>query len=168
MTAIEITNGRPESGGYKVDVLRGGHNGRVSSEWFSRPDDEKFLSLSDLYASVKGRTALALHTAWHKRLEPLPLIVPENFAFHTSLQKLVLNQNKRANGIPKILNCHNNLRSVRFRVLGLARVGFRPRQGERVAVVSPTIRPFQRGQGRHPPRPEGIWRTIVHLGVAGP
>jgi len=55
MTAIEITNGRPESGGYKVDVCRGGHNGRVSSEWFSRPDDEKYLSLSDLYASVKGR-----------------------------------------------------------------------------------------------------------------
>ncbi len=55
MTAIEITNGRPESGGYKVDVSRGGHNGRVSSEWFSRPDDEKYLSLSDLYASVKGR-----------------------------------------------------------------------------------------------------------------
>ncbi|WP_299740958.1 DUF932 domain-containing protein [uncultured Roseobacter sp.] len=56
MTAIEITNGRPESGGYKVDVSRGGHNGRVSSEWFSRPDDEKYLSLSDLYASVQGRT----------------------------------------------------------------------------------------------------------------
>ena len=55
MTAIEITNGRPESGGYKVDVSRGGHNGRVSSEWFSRPDDEKYLSLSDLYASVKAR-----------------------------------------------------------------------------------------------------------------
>ncbi|MEM9369669.1 MAG: DUF932 domain-containing protein [Pseudomonadota bacterium] len=55
MTAREIMNGRPESGGYKVDVSRGGHNGRVSSEWFSRPDDEKYLSLSDLYASVKGR-----------------------------------------------------------------------------------------------------------------
>jgi len=55
MTATEITNGRPESGGYKVDVSRGGHNGRVSSEWFSRPDDEKYLSLSELYASVKGR-----------------------------------------------------------------------------------------------------------------
>lgn len=56
MTAIEIMNGRPASGGYKVDVSRGGHDGRVSSEWFSRPDDEKYLSLSDLYASVKGRT----------------------------------------------------------------------------------------------------------------
>ncbi|WP_171173672.1 DUF932 domain-containing protein [Ruegeria sp. HKCCD8929] len=55
MTTIEIMNGRPESGGYKVDVSRGGHDGRVSSEWFSRPDDEKYLSLSDLYASVKGR-----------------------------------------------------------------------------------------------------------------
>ncbi|VVT24574.1 DUF932 domain-containing protein [Rhizobium sp. EC-SD404] len=55
MTAIEIMNGRPESGGYKVDASRGGHNGRVSSEWFSRPDDEKYLSLADLYASIKGR-----------------------------------------------------------------------------------------------------------------
>ncbi|MBL4793083.1 MAG: DUF932 domain-containing protein [Citromicrobium sp.] len=55
MTAIEIMNGRAKSGGYKVDVSRGGHDGRVSSEWFSRPDDEKYLSLSDLYASVKGR-----------------------------------------------------------------------------------------------------------------
>ncbi len=55
MTTIEIIKGRPESGGYKVDVSRGGHNGRVSSEWFARPDDERYLSLSDLYASVKGR-----------------------------------------------------------------------------------------------------------------
>ena len=55
MTAIEIMDARPESGRYKVDVSRGGHNGRVSSEWFSRPEDEKYLSLSDLYASVKGR-----------------------------------------------------------------------------------------------------------------
>ncbi|GMN13053.1 MULTISPECIES: DUF932 domain-containing protein [Alphaproteobacteria] len=55
MTAIEIMNGRPESDGYKVDVSRGGHDGRVSSEWFSRPDDEKYLSLSELCASVKGR-----------------------------------------------------------------------------------------------------------------
>ena len=39
---------RDASGGYKVDVSRGGHDGRVSSEWFSRPDDEKLLSLSDL------------------------------------------------------------------------------------------------------------------------
>ena len=43
------------SGGYKVDVSRGTNVDRVSSEWFSRPDDERYLSLDDLFASVKGR-----------------------------------------------------------------------------------------------------------------
>jgi len=47
---------RDVSGGYKVDVSRGSHNGRVSSEWFSRPDDERFLSLNDLARSVRGRS----------------------------------------------------------------------------------------------------------------
>ncbi len=56
MTEVEMLAGRRDvGGGYKVDVSRGSHMGRVSSEWFSRPDDEKYLSLSDLYASVKGR-----------------------------------------------------------------------------------------------------------------
>ncbi|QBF31850.1 DUF932 domain-containing protein [Thalassococcus sp. S3] len=87
MTAIEIMNGRPESGGYKVDVSRGGHNGRVSSEWFSRPDDEKFLSLSELYASVKGRAArsrtrtlesAAIRVEAHRDdPEKLALVLPE-------------------------------------------------------------------------------------------
>jgi len=40
---------------YRVDVSRGHHDGRVSSEWFSRPDDERFLSLPDLYAMVRSR-----------------------------------------------------------------------------------------------------------------
>ena len=44
------------AGGYKVDVSRGERNGRVSSEWFNRPDDERYLSLDDLWASVKGRS----------------------------------------------------------------------------------------------------------------
>ncbi|MFC3443858.1 DUF932 domain-containing protein [Sphingobium rhizovicinum] len=43
------------SGAYRVDISRGHNVGRVSSEWFSRPDDEKFLSLDDLYASVRRR-----------------------------------------------------------------------------------------------------------------
>ncbi len=43
-------------GGYKVDVSRGERIGRVSSEWFNRPDDERYLSLDDLWASVKGRS----------------------------------------------------------------------------------------------------------------
>lgn len=55
MTVTEIMTGRPESGGYKVNVSRGERVGRVSSEWFSRPDDERYLSLDDLFASVKGR-----------------------------------------------------------------------------------------------------------------
>jgi hypothetical protein len=45
-----------KTGGYKVDVSRGERNGRVSSEWFNRPDDERYLSLDDLWASVKGRS----------------------------------------------------------------------------------------------------------------
>jgi hypothetical protein len=43
------------SGSYKVDVSRGQRIGRVSSEWFSRPADERYLSLADLYAAVHGR-----------------------------------------------------------------------------------------------------------------
>jgi hypothetical protein len=43
------------SGGFKVDLSRGERVGRVSSEWFSRPDDERYLSLPDLNAAVRGR-----------------------------------------------------------------------------------------------------------------
>ncbi|WOF45079.1 DUF932 domain-containing protein [Sphingopyxis indica] len=43
------------SGAYKVDISRGRNIGRVSSEWYSRPDDEKFLSLDDLYDNVRRR-----------------------------------------------------------------------------------------------------------------
>ncbi len=47
---------RDVGGGYKVDVSRGQRVGRVSSEWFSRHDDERFLSLGDLARSVHGRS----------------------------------------------------------------------------------------------------------------
>ena len=50
-----IDAGRDISGGYKVDVSQSENVDRVSSEWFSRPDDERYLSLDDLFASVKGR-----------------------------------------------------------------------------------------------------------------
>src|SRR3546814_2430125 len=43
------------SGAYKVDISRGRNIGRVSSEWYSRPDDEKFLSLDDHYENVRRR-----------------------------------------------------------------------------------------------------------------
>ncbi len=56
MTEVEVLDARPDSrGGYKVDVSRGDRIGRVSSEWFNRPADERYLSLSELMASVKGR-----------------------------------------------------------------------------------------------------------------
>lgn len=42
-------------GSFKVDVSRGQRVGRVSSEWFARPADERYLSLADLFASVQGR-----------------------------------------------------------------------------------------------------------------
>lgn len=43
------------SGAFGVDVSRGQRLGSVASEWFSRPDDERFLNLEDLYAAVKAR-----------------------------------------------------------------------------------------------------------------
>ncbi|WP_439575387.1 DUF932 domain-containing protein [Phreatobacter sp.] len=46
---------RDTTGGYKVDVSRGERVGRVSSEWFSRPADERYLSLSELGRSVRDR-----------------------------------------------------------------------------------------------------------------
>ena len=51
--------GAPVSGPYKVDVSRGERIGRVSSEWFSRPDDERYLSLGALYEAVRARAARA-------------------------------------------------------------------------------------------------------------
>jgi hypothetical protein len=47
------------SSGFKVDISRGERIGRVSSEWFSRPDDERFLSLTELYATVRSRAERA-------------------------------------------------------------------------------------------------------------
>jgi hypothetical protein len=57
MTQVEILNAeRGGNVGYKVDVSRGERIGRVSSEWFSRPADERYLSLSELFSAVHGRT----------------------------------------------------------------------------------------------------------------
>ncbi|MCM5690598.1 DUF932 domain-containing protein [Sinorhizobium meliloti] len=51
-----ISSPPPVSSGFRVDISRGERIGRVSSEWFSRPDDERFLSLSDLLCAVSART----------------------------------------------------------------------------------------------------------------
>ena len=56
MTMMTLTqNEQPVSSGLRVDVSRGERVGRVSSEWFSRPDDQRYLSLTDLYDAVRRR-----------------------------------------------------------------------------------------------------------------
>ena len=56
MTQVEVLDAaRDRTGGYKVDVSRGERVSRVSSEWFARPADERYLSLSELFAAVGGR-----------------------------------------------------------------------------------------------------------------
>jgi hypothetical protein len=56
MTQLNVPDAtRGERGAYKVDVNRGERVSRVSSEWFSRPADERYLSLSELHTSVRGR-----------------------------------------------------------------------------------------------------------------
>ena len=60
MTMMTLTqNEQPVSSGFRVDVSRGERVGRVSSEWFSRPDDERYLSLTDLYDAVRRRAERA-------------------------------------------------------------------------------------------------------------
>lgn len=57
MTQIEIqASSLMARNGYKVDVSRGQRIGRVSSEWFNRPADERYLSLTDLHNTVKRRS----------------------------------------------------------------------------------------------------------------
>lgn len=77
----------PVSAGYKVDISRGERIGRVSSEWFSRPDDERYLSLGALYAAVRARADRATTRTVETRTlrveasrdsaERLALIVPD-------------------------------------------------------------------------------------------
>src|SRR5215831_5773977 len=89
MTELHVLDGaRGERGGYKVNVNRGQRIGRVSSEWFSRPADERYLSLSELHAAVRGRaersrtrtaeSAAIRVEANRDDAEQLALIVPGN------------------------------------------------------------------------------------------
>src|SRR3954453_15019691 len=61
MTQVDVVDGAcdPRRSAYKVDVNRGERIGRVSSEWFSRPADERYLSLGDLHRTVKPRAERA-------------------------------------------------------------------------------------------------------------
>lgn len=83
---MQTINQQAPTGAYKVDISKGQRIGRVSSEWFSRPDDEKYLSLSELFDSVKSRadqattrtvqTSNVLVEASREDNEKLRLIVP--------------------------------------------------------------------------------------------
>jgi hypothetical protein len=56
MTLMTLSqNELPVPNGFRVDISRGERVGRVSSEWFSRPDDERYLSLTDLHDVVRRR-----------------------------------------------------------------------------------------------------------------
>ncbi len=60
MTMMTLTpNQQPVSGGFRVDISRGQRIGRVSSGWFSRPDDERYLNLTDLHQAVRRRAEYA-------------------------------------------------------------------------------------------------------------
>ena len=57
MTKIEILDAaRGHASSHKVSVGRGKRNGRMPAAWFSRPADEHYLSLSDLFAALRGCT----------------------------------------------------------------------------------------------------------------
>src|SRR3954454_16027124 len=55
MSSSPSRRAAPVAAAYKVDVSRGERIGRVSSEWFSRPDDERYLSLTALHDAVRAR-----------------------------------------------------------------------------------------------------------------
>lgn len=59
MTLATQAPTEPDRAGYKVDISRGQRIGRVSSEWFTRPDDERYLSLETLYDAVRARAEAA-------------------------------------------------------------------------------------------------------------
>lgn len=47
------------SAGFRIDPSRGRVDSRVASEWFARPDDERYLSLGDLHAATLARAERA-------------------------------------------------------------------------------------------------------------
>lgn len=79
-------NPQAVSSGFRVDASRGQRIGRVSSEWFSRPDDERYLSLTELHEAVRRRAERATARTVESRAvrveasredaERLDLIVP--------------------------------------------------------------------------------------------
>ncbi|MBM9400815.1 DUF932 domain-containing protein [Gluconacetobacter azotocaptans] len=59
MSATTVLPSARSAKGFRIDPSRGTSSARVSSEWFSRPDDERYLSLTDLHAATLARADLA-------------------------------------------------------------------------------------------------------------
>ncbi|MFE0757928.1 DUF932 domain-containing protein [Inquilinus sp. NPDC058860] len=59
MTTSVTPDEQAASNGFHVDIGRGERIGRVSSEWYARPADERYLSLSDLHAATLARAQQA-------------------------------------------------------------------------------------------------------------
>ena len=86
MNTISNNQQQAVSEGFRVDISRGQRTGRVSSEWFSRPDDERYLSLTELYGALKRRAENATARTVESRdirveasrdnVEKLSLVVP--------------------------------------------------------------------------------------------
>jgi len=86
MTQVNILDAaRGAPSGYKVDVSCGERIGRVSSEWFSRSADERYLSLSELFAAVRSRAersrtrtaeSAAIRVEANRDAERLVLLLP--------------------------------------------------------------------------------------------
>ena len=62
MNAITHAEAAAVTAPFHVDLARGGLDGTASSQWFSRPDDQRFLNLNDLAHHVKSRSDSAVQT----------------------------------------------------------------------------------------------------------
>lgn len=49
----------PVSGAFGVNPFKGGRDGTVSAQWFSRPADQRFMNLNDLYQATRRRRETA-------------------------------------------------------------------------------------------------------------
>lgn len=62
MNAIVTAENTAVTSAFKVDTSRGSLDGAVSSQWFSRPDDQRFLDLTSLRDYVYARSEPAVQT----------------------------------------------------------------------------------------------------------
>lgn len=62
MNAIAAQEHNAVTSAFKVDTSLGGLDGAVSSQWFSRPDDQKFLDLQSLRDYVQKRSEPAVQS----------------------------------------------------------------------------------------------------------